>query len=139
MNPPLYAAPLAATDEVHAVAVDGGLEVLCHKDITGTDPYLPAHFPGQAVYPGVFVLETVRQAVAAALGERDGARPEVCAVRSARFLMALRPGQRLTVRAAVRAPDAAGTMAVRARCCRADGVEVARLALEFRYREDTDA
>jgi 3-hydroxyacyl-[acyl-carrier-protein] dehydratase len=130
---PLYAAPLDATDEVHAVAIDGGLEVFSSKEISPTDRYLAAHFPGQVIYPGVFVLETVRQAVVAALGERDGILPDVSAVRSMRFRSALRPGERLAVSATVGVPDAAGAIAVRARCRRADGTEVATLTLEFRY------
>jgi 3-hydroxyacyl-[acyl-carrier-protein] dehydratase len=139
VSPPPYAAPLDATDEVHAIAGDGGLDVVARKEISGTDRYLAAHFPGQVVYPGVFVLETVRQAVVAALGERDGRLPDLSAVRSVRFRSPLRPGDRLEVRATVGAPDAAGTLTVRARCRRGDGTEVARLVVEFRYGEPADA
>jgi 3-hydroxyacyl-[acyl-carrier-protein] dehydratase len=137
--PPPDAAPLAAVDEVRAVPLDGGLEVLARKEISAADPYLPAHFPGRVIYPGVFVLETVRQAVVAAAGERDGVLPDVAVVRSVRFHTALHPGQRLEVSATVGAPDAAGRMLVRARCRRPDGTEVARLVLEFRYGEAADA
>jgi len=139
VNPPRYAAPLGATDVVHVVAVDDGLEVFTSKEISATDRYLAAHFPGQVVYPGVFVLETVRQAVVAALGERDGALPDVSVVRSMRFRSALRPGERLEVNATVGVPDQAGTIAVRARCRRPDGTEVATLTLELCYEEATDA
>jgi 3-hydroxyacyl-[acyl-carrier-protein] dehydratase len=139
VRPPPYAAPLCAVDELRADRVNGALEVHARKQVRPTDPYLPAHFPGETVYPGVFVLETLRQAVAAALGERAGEVPEVSAVRSARFRSALRPGDWLEINATVAAPDAAGAITVRARCRRGDGGEVATLAVDFRYGEAADA
>ena len=67
-----YAAPLRAVDRVEVGTRDGTLTVLAGKDIRADDRYQAAHFPGNPIYPGVFVLETVRQAVIAALGERAG-------------------------------------------------------------------
>jgi 3-hydroxyacyl-[acyl-carrier-protein] dehydratase len=134
-----YAAPLGAVDEIEVDhGPDGGLEVRATKDISAADRYLPAHFPGRVVYPGVFILETVRQAVLAAVGERAGRLPDLAVVGSMRLLAALRAGERLAVTAAVAAPDPAGAFAVRARCRRGDGADVATLTLEFRY-EDSDA
>jgi 3-hydroxyacyl-[acyl-carrier-protein] dehydratase len=133
VNPPPFAAPLPAVDEVDARRVDGGLLLSIRKDIVVEGPYLAAHFPGRPVYPGVFILETVRQAVAAQLGEVGGAVPDVSAVASLRFTDALRPGQSLRIEATVGAAGPDGAVPVAARCRREDGSDVARLTLEFRY------
>ena len=143
MNPPYaanlpYAAPLRAVDELRVTEQDGLLLLSVGKDVVPGDPYLAAHFPGRTIYPGVFVVETVRQAVAAALGERSGVLPDLSAVSSLRLVGALHPGDRLCVQATVGGARADGAIAVTARCRRADGSDVARLALEFRYEEDGD-
>lgn len=132
MTPP-YAAPLAAVDELAVRPDGGGLVLSVRKDVVVADPYQAAHFPGRPIYPGVFVLETVRQAVATALGEVDGAVAEVSAVSSLRFLRAAQAGQSLRVTATVGAAGPDGAIPVRARCRDADGSELARLVLEFRY------
>ena len=137
---PPYAAPYAAVDDVLVVErPDGGLELRATKDISAVDRYQAAHFPDRTVHPGVFILETVRQAVLTALGERAGELPELAEVRSIRFHSALRPGERLTASVDVAAADPAGTIAARARCHRADGSEVATMTLAFRYGVDGDA
>ena len=92
---PLYAAPLPAVDQVQVRRAGPGLVVTATKDIVIGDPYLAAHFPGRTVYPGVFVLETVRQAAIAALGEGPGGLAELSAVCSLRFAGAMHPGERL--------------------------------------------
>jgi 3-hydroxymyristoyl/3-hydroxydecanoyl-(acyl carrier protein) dehydratase len=152
---PGYAAPLEAVDEVTVAQRDGRLVVSASKDVTVTGPYLEAHFPGRTVYPGVFILETVCQAVATALGERDGRLPELTAVTSMRFVGAVHPGDRLLVEATIEegpieegpieeGPIEEGTagapLRVAAQCWRTEvGAEVARLALEFGYLAGADA
>lgn len=134
--PPLsYAAPLRAVDRVEVTPDPVGLRLVAHKRIVATDPYLQGHFPGRPVFPGVFVVEAVRQAVLTALascdGFDDGALPDLCGLRSVRFLAALRPGDELTVEATVsRLLD---EVEVVARCRRSDGVEVARITAAFGY------
>jgi len=130
---PLFAAPLCALDEMQMTEDGGGLVINASKRIDASDPYIAAHFPGRTIYPGVFILETVRQAVAAALGERSGAYPDLTAVRSLRFVGAVHPGERLVVAATVGSPGPDGTLDVDAGCRRADGSAVARVVLEFRY------
>ncbi len=129
MTPP-FAAPLRAVDETRVTETDGVLAITATKEIVATDPYLADHFPGRIIYPGVFILETVRQAVAAALTGQAGAGADISAVRSVRFTGAMHPGERLVVEATV-VPAPGGRAEVDARCCRGDGSEVARLALEF--------
>lgn len=134
-----YAAPLRAMDGLRVTTCRGDLLVSAWKVIVADDPYLPGHFPDQPIYPGVFIVETVRQAVTTALGEPAGAVPRLAAVRSVRFLAPLRPGDELRVEATVRTagvrPDTGVAIGSEARCCRTDGTEVARLTLEFRYPE----
>jgi 3-hydroxymyristoyl/3-hydroxydecanoyl-(acyl carrier protein) dehydratase len=132
VSPP-YAAPLLAVDDLQMSTVDGRLVVIARKEVRVSDPYQAAHFPDRTVYPGVFIVETVRQAVLTALGERDGVLPDLSAVHSLRFLGGMHPGEQLCVTATVEPPDAAGAIRVDVRCRRADEVTVARLALEFRY------
>jgi 3-hydroxyacyl-[acyl-carrier-protein] dehydratase len=124
---------------MHVTERDGQLLISATKEVVDTDPYLPAHFPDRTVYPGVFVVETVRQAVLAALGERDGVLPDLSAMHSLRFLGALHPGERLCVTATVSPPDCDGAIHVDAKCRRQDDSAVARLALEFRYEVGADA
>jgi 3-hydroxyacyl-[acyl-carrier-protein] dehydratase len=136
---PPYAAPLSALDHLQVSPQDdGGLLVTASKDIVAADPYLAAHFPGRMVYPGVFILETVRQAVIAAIGEGPDGLADLSAVRSLRFTGAMHPGEQLQVEVAVAGAGTAG-MQADARCRRADGTEVARMALEFRYQGGADA
>jgi 3-hydroxyacyl-[acyl-carrier-protein] dehydratase len=133
-----YATPLRAVDDMRVTRDDGRLIVTATKDVTVDDPYLPAHFPGRTVYPGVFIVETLRQAVVAALGERDGLLPDVTAVHTLRLVGALHPGDRLCLAATVQPSDADGVIRVEARCNRPDGYAVARMVLEFRYDAEVD-
>ena len=87
---PQNAAPLRALDSVAAeLELRGGLRVRATKRVTVTDPYLGGHFPELTVYPGVFTLESVGQAVSAAIGPRSGRPAVLCVLRSARFLVDL--------------------------------------------------
>jgi 3-hydroxyacyl-[acyl-carrier-protein] dehydratase len=134
-----YAAPLDAVDKIHWSEQDGEVHIQVEKEIRVTDPYQAAHFPDRTVYPGVFIVETVRQAVIAALGERDGVLPELSAVHALRFLGGMHPGERLCVAVTVSPVDKDGAYLVDARCLRNDDSKVARLSLEFRYEVDADA
>jgi 3-hydroxyacyl-[acyl-carrier-protein] dehydratase len=134
-----YAVPLRAVDQLEVTRDDGRLSLFATKDIAADDPYLPAHFPGRTVYPGVFIVETLRQAVVAALGERDGLLPEISAVRTLRLVGALHPGDRLCLAATVHPSDVEGTIRVEAQCRRPDDYAVARMVVEFRYDAEGDA
>jgi 3-hydroxyacyl-[acyl-carrier-protein] dehydratase len=139
---PPYAVPLPATDSVGASEQDDHVRVVARKKVVSTDPYLAGHFPGRLVYPGVFVIETVRQAVISALGDPAGGGDrrflDVTAIRSVRFVGALHEGDELTVEAEVRGPDGEGVLAVEARCRRNGAEDVARLAMELGYDGEDD-
>lgn len=135
-----YAAPLRAVDEMRVTTQDGQLVISASKEVRADDPYLPAHFPGRTIYPGVFIVETVRQAVLAALGEQGGEPPSLSAVHSLRFTSALHPGERLRVTATVSPAGPDGAVRVEARCGREEGsAGVARMVLEFQLPGRSEA
>lgn len=109
--------PVSFLQGVDSVAVrDGGATAV--KRIVADDPYLAGHFPGAPIYPGVFLVESARQAVAALVGGPVA----LVGVVEARFTSPLRPGvvllldvtrlpepAREVTRARVVAVDSAGT------------------------------
>jgi 3-hydroxyacyl-[acyl-carrier-protein] dehydratase len=94
------------------------------------DPSLPGHFPDYPTFPGVLLLECLRQAVHAAWRLRTGAGLELHTVRSARFLAPVRPGDELHTDATLGRNDDGGWL-VTAVCRVGDG-DVARLRADFR-------
>ena len=125
---PLTAAPLSAVDAVDAVPTGAGWRLTARKRVDAAEPYLHGHFPQLTIYPGVFLVESLYQAVRAALGGPD--RPlRLAQVGSARFLAPLLPGQTLRLDATVE-PAGDGALAVRARAVRDDdGARVGELRL----------
>jgi 3-hydroxyacyl-[acyl-carrier-protein] dehydratase len=134
-----FAAPLRATDEVLVGPYAGGLRVRARKRVDPADPYLPGHFPLLTVYPGVFMVESVRQAVAVALTGPGGEPPEIAELRSLRFLAPAFAGDELTIEADIAETGAGAPYDVRARCRRGDGATVATLAIAFRAVEPAHA
>lgn len=92
-----FAAPLRAVDNVSCVEDDGGWVVETSTRIDARDPHLQAHFPGFTIFPGVFILESLRQAVASACGGHGDVR--VSAIRSIQYFAPLFPGDVLTLSA----------------------------------------
>jgi len=132
-----FAAPLLAVDEVRAARREGTLRLRATKRVTASDPYMAAHFPTLTVFPGVFIVETVRQAVVLALGaEADGL--EILQLRSARFLAPMLAGDLMTLEAAVEERDG-GRYQVNATCWRDDGVTTAKVRLEMGPLGEPDA
>jgi 3-hydroxyacyl-[acyl-carrier-protein] dehydratase len=123
-----FAAPLLALDGLTVDETDGGVEIRAWKHVDDEDPHLAAHFPGFTIFPGVFVLESVRQAVALALG----GFPDLVCVRSARFLHPLLAGDTMTLDATVGPAGAGGSFSVEATCRRGDGTTAARVSVEMR-------
>jgi 3-hydroxyacyl-[acyl-carrier-protein] dehydratase len=128
--PPPGAAPLRAV-ETWCTERDGDrLRVGARVAVHGDEPNLRGHFPGLPVFPGVFVIEAVCQAMAHALGA-DSARPPVLrAVRSIRFLAPLLDGDELTLELSVTPRDAGG-WSVRGTGRRLDGTVAAKVRADF--------
>jgi 3-hydroxyacyl-[acyl-carrier-protein] dehydratase len=127
--------PLEAFLEVEVEdCEDGGFLVRAVQDVDPGEPYIRGHFPGFAIYPGVFLIETVAQATAAALDPSTGNPPRVTGVRSMRFLAPLLAGDSVLVEARVRHDrDEPGAVEVDATCKRGgDGTRVASLKLTMK-------
>jgi len=128
-----FAAPLLAIDRIEVSGREGILTLSAIKKIDAKAPYLAGHFPNFAIFPGIFIIEGLRQAVAAALGEIDGLLPEIRTLRSVRFMAPLLPGDSMRLDATL-VPSSDGiSWEVEARCARNDGVTAARMKLEFCY------
>jgi 3-hydroxyacyl-[acyl-carrier-protein] dehydratase len=125
---PPFATPLLAVDDITVTRTDGS-RLCATKRIDTNDVHMRAHFPSLTIFPGVFIVESVRQAVALALPAFGAGAVDVSAVRSARFLAPLLAGDTMTLDVTVRAR--AETLEVRAECTRGDGVTAARLRLEL--------
>jgi 3-hydroxyacyl-[acyl-carrier-protein] dehydratase len=130
------AAALDAVECVdHLVSDAGVLTLRATKKVNATDPYMVGHFPGFTIYPGVFVLETVAQAAAAALGEPV----RIVSVRSMRFTAPLYVEDVLVVDASVVALGTPGKWFVDASCRRLDGADSARIKIDLQTELPSDA
>lgn len=118
-------------DEVSLEPGDGdGWRLRGRTLIRPDDPSLPGHFPDFPIFPGVLLLECLRQAAHAAWRLRTGVGLELRGVRSARFLAPVRPGDTLLIDATLGPNPDGGWLATAV--CRAGGCEVARLRADFR-------
>lgn len=133
---PGTAAPLAAVDSWRLRGDLTGFAVTARTGIRA-EPELRGHFPGFPIFPGVFVLEAVRQATAAALGELGAAAPPLSAIRSLRFVAPLLPGDVMSL-ALTAAPADRAAWSVTARATRSDGTVAARVRANFGEPPATD-
>ena len=72
----------------------------CVKQVTLNEPWVPGHFPHEAVMPGVLVIEALAQAAAVGLHVREGgdAPPRIgylATIERARFRHKVVPGDTL--------------------------------------------
>lgn len=128
-----FATPLAIIGALEVSDAADQTTISATVEIDAADPHLRSHFPGFEIFPGVFVLEALRQAVALVFA--PAAAPAMAAVRSLRFLAPLRPGDRMHLHAALtRLPGERWLADALAR--RDDGILAARLKVEFGPADD---
>ena len=132
-GPPLKAAPLRAVDFWRVEHSDPGLTMSVRVQVRGEDPNLRGHFPGLAVFPGVFVVEALCQAMVLALPE---SAPRLRTVRSVRFLAPLLDGDELNLEITA-TPRAGGGWYAFGEGWRSDGTAAARIRADFE-RGDAD-
>jgi 3-hydroxyacyl-[acyl-carrier-protein] dehydratase len=102
--------------------------VRAHYLVTGNEPFLAGHFPGNPIFPGVLQLEALAQAGAIALladARYAGKLPLFGGVEDVRFRRLVRPGDRLDLSVDIERLSARGGWGKAvatvdgAECCRA--------------------
>src|SRR5438445_3172054 len=91
-----HRAPFLFVDDVDAC--EPAVSVRAHYRVTGDEPFLAGHFPGNPIFPGVLQLEALAQAGAVALLADDafvGRLPLFGGVEGVRFRRLVRPGDEL--------------------------------------------
>ncbi|RJO78947.1 hypothetical protein D5S18_03665 [Nocardia panacis] len=127
---PRRAVPLSALDHFESISeMASGVEIVAKKLIRADDPYLIGHYPDFPIYPGVFIIESVGQAVEALVRSKQ-VSAELIAIGSVRFIAPVLPGDMLSIRCrCVYEPDV--RLAVRADCQNDNDVKVAQMRLKF--------
>jgi UDP-N-acetylglucosamine acyltransferase len=78
---------------------EAGRRLVAVKNVTVSEEYFQGHFPGAPLMPGVLMLESLSQAAAILLLEREGTRPMrrvyLRGVNDAKFRRQIVPGDRL--------------------------------------------
>jgi 3-hydroxyacyl-[acyl-carrier-protein] dehydratase len=121
-----HRAPFLFVDAVDAC--EPAVRVEAHYRVTGSEPFLAGHFPGNPIFPGVLQLEALAQAGAIAVLADDrfaGKLPLFGGVEDVRFRRVVRPGDRIDLvvdieRLSARGGWGRGVASVDgAECCRA--------------------
>ena len=85
------------------IKCDPGISAEAATSFARDDPMFAGHFPGNPLVPGVIITEALAQTagIAAASGYAENAKPFflLSAIRSMKFLRAVRPGERIVLRA----------------------------------------
>jgi 3-hydroxyacyl-[acyl-carrier-protein] dehydratase len=127
------AVPLTAIDEAESTP---GVGVTARKTIRATDPYLQGHYPDFTVYPGVFVIESVQQAVSRYVVDTRSNRWEATTtgIDSVRFIKPLLPGD--TLHLVVDCVEDGDCISAKARCTDGAGALVTKMNVRFRLSEE---
>ena len=81
-------------------AFEPGVSITATYRVTGEEPFLPGHFPGNPVFPGVIQLEALAQAGAIAVltnPDYAGKLPLFGGVEKVRWRRMVRPGDEMTL------------------------------------------
>ena len=85
------------------IAREPGVSAQCATIFERDDPMFAGHFPGDPLVPGVILTEALAQTagIAAAPAEAEGAKPRflLSGIRTMKFLQAVRPEERIILRA----------------------------------------
>ena len=88
--------PFIFVDEVNER--EPGVSAAGGKTFSGQEPMFAGHFPGDPLVPGVILTEALAQ-MAGLAGGGDGRRFLLSAIRTMKFPLAARPGERIELRA----------------------------------------
>jgi 3-hydroxyacyl-[acyl-carrier-protein] dehydratase len=82
------------------VAREPGVSAECETEFSKDDPIFAGHFPGDPLVPGVILTEALAQTAGiAAHQENSGTRFLLSAIRQMKFFRAVRPEEKITLRA----------------------------------------
>ncbi|MFF4691798.1 hypothetical protein [Streptomyces sp. NPDC001307] len=137
-----YARPIDGADRITARAEKDELLIEADKVVRSTDPYLVGHFPEITLYPAVFLLDGIRQAVGSELHHSPALTAhlgpggpgetwlELGTLGSARVLRPMLEGDelRLLIRVSAGRP---GALRAALDCRRSDGAQVAKMTVEL--------
>jgi 3-hydroxyacyl-[acyl-carrier-protein] dehydratase len=92
-------------------SIEPGVGIVARWRVTGDEAFLPGHFPGNPIVPGVIQLEALAQAGAIALLSDErfaGKLPLFGGVENVRFRRVVRPGDELVLTIALERISARG-------------------------------
>jgi 3-hydroxyacyl-[acyl-carrier-protein] dehydratase len=95
-----HAVPLTALNRVVSMTHD---QIVTEKDVRAEEPYFRGHYVNFPVYPGVFMVEAVDQAVRL-FGLRNGMKLGLVEVKT-RFLSAVGPGDTLRCECTIKSDE----------------------------------
>ena len=90
--------PLLLIDRI--LELEPGVRALGYKNITFNEPVFTGHFPGNPLFPGVYMVEAMAQlggAVVLEPGEFSRKTPYLAGIDKAKFRRPVVPGDRLTM------------------------------------------
>ncbi|GIQ69330.1 hypothetical protein DUZ99_17310 [Xylanibacillus composti] len=85
-----YAKPWILIDQV--TELKGGTQAVAVKQISSSDFYLQGHFPAHSIYPGMLLLEGIRQTIACVFLQEGTAAVWKESEVSSRFMHPVEPG-----------------------------------------------
>jgi 3-hydroxyacyl-[acyl-carrier-protein] dehydratase len=82
------------------IAREPGISAECETEFSSDDPIFAGHFPGDPLVPGVILTEALAQTAGIA-GHRENSEKRflLSAIRQMKFFQAVRPGQKIILRA----------------------------------------
>ncbi len=124
-----FAAPLFGIDRV--ISLQAG-EIRVMRCLREADPFFAGHYPTFPVFPGVFVLETVHQAVRYAMAERTipPRTVRLTTIHRIRWLAPLFPGAQFEIVCRWNSSREASPLTVEA-VSMVDATTVARFKLDY--------
>ncbi len=107
-------APFVYVDRV--LELEENKRIVSIKNVSGSEAFTALHFPGNAVYPGIFIIESIAQTASILLSKsdeislREGQFLALGGIQRLQFMRAVKPGD--TLRIEVEIIKAVGQMAI---------------------------
>jgi len=128
--------PLLLVDRI--LSMVPGKSIVGYKNVSINEPFFNGHFPGQAVMPGVLIIESMAQVAAImvlCLPEHSGKLVLLAGIEDARFRKPVVPGDKMVTEATVMWIK--GSFGKVSLITRVDGQEVASCQMKFAFKDHT--